>query len=445
MTRFDSREFLGTVNAAIAALSDRPAGPVLLGVPQDVLSARFVPAADIVAPPEILREALEPGLAEVSSVIARAERPLILVDDYVFGAGPGAEEALGNFAACIGAPVLQVAYLRGPMLFQQIRPEKVPGHLGHYDVNDPEHQELIRAADLLITVEDRNMYPRVVGPLGASRKVALTSSHPAVRKNGYLADDGLVAVGNVVKTLDALSALQTPRSPWRQPPPGTEQPGQRTSAGGRELVACLSAGLSTALRPVLVDDSQMFGGLIGKNYDLLPAGTLVYGSHGGFVGSGLPTSIGLAVAHRDRTVICTLGDHGFTNAVQALAVACDQQVPILVLVCNNGGSVSLRKQSSADGLGTATSDFLGNCRGFDYAAAARSFGMEAVRITWPDCPPGDERTAEAGRLLRQRIEAAVGCRTPYLIELAVPGSQEFWAGVWSVRGVTETSHAREDR
>ncbi|MBC2907997.1 thiamine pyrophosphate-binding protein [Streptomyces cupreus] len=60
MTEPDARIFLDTVNAAFAALDDRPAGPVLLGVPQDVLSARFVPPADLAAAP-----AEDRGLAAV--------------------------------------------------------------------------------------------------------------------------------------------------------------------------------------------------------------------------------------------------------------------------------------------------------------------------------------------------------------------------------------------
>ncbi|WP_369392989.1 thiamine pyrophosphate-binding protein [Streptomyces sp. CG1] len=437
MTEPDARIFLDTVNAAFAALDDRPAGPVLLGVPQDVLSARFVPPAELAAAPARAIRGHVPDLTEASAAIAQAERPLVLVDDYVFGAGPEVEEALGNFSSCIGAPVLQVAYQRGPMLFQQIGPGKVPDHLGTYVPTDHRHRDLLDEADLVITVEDRNMYPRVVGSLGGSRKIALTSSPAAALKNGYLASDGLVVAGDVVKTLDALAALQTPRSPWHRPGRPTEQPGHGTSHAGRELVRYLSAGLATAVAPVLVDDSQMFGGLIAKNYDLLPAGTQVHGSHGGFVGSGLATSIGMAVADEAATVICTLGDQGFTNAVQALAVAGDRDVPILVIVCNNGGSVSLRKQSSSEGLGTATAGFLRNVECLDYASTARSFGLEASTVRWPDRLQSDEPVVEAGQVLKRRIEDALADRRPHLIELVTTGAPEFWAGVWNVDGITE--------
>ena len=93
----------------------------------------------------------------------------------------------------------------------------------------------------------------------------------------------------------------------------------------------------------------MFGGLIAKHYSLLPRLTRVFGSHGGFVGGGLPIAVGLAAACPDESIICTLGDQGFTNGLQALAVVGEQRVPLLILVCNNGSSVLLRKQAKHDG------------------------------------------------------------------------------------------------
>jgi acetolactate synthase-1/2/3 large subunit len=227
---------------------------------------------------------------------------------------------------------------------------------------------------------------------------------------------------------------------------GVEQPqgdrlGTDDSSGPNEDGACadefaraIARGLHAVPSAVIVDDSQMFGGLLARNYRHLPASVRVFGSHGGFVGGGLATAVGLAVAQPGTAVVATLGDQGFTNGVQALAALREQQAGLLVLVCNNGSSVSLTTQAAADGVDADTvRSALGNVPGLGYARIAAGFGIPATTLVWPDDPTGQDLTAVSRRLTAEITEALTTGGTRVL-ELLTPASPRFWAGVWGVAG-----------
>ena len=125
MDGFDPTTFCDVVFRAAVALDEAPGGPVLLGLPEDLLLARFVPddALDgIVLPP---CEPPEDGVAVVLDAMRSARTPVVLVEDYLLRSA-SAEADLAGFATRLDAPVLQIAYRRGPMLFQQLTPKTVP-------------------------------------------------------------------------------------------------------------------------------------------------------------------------------------------------------------------------------------------------------------------------------------------------------------------------------
>lgn len=435
----DPAGFATAASSALSRLQYPPFGPVLLGVPQDVLSlatmdprepdttgtARTVPAAS--------------SIAEAAARICESRRPIILIDDYSLRT-PTAECHIARLSERIDAPVMQVWYQRGPMLFQQLRPERVPMYLGLFDPANYGHRALLDNADLLITIEDRNMYPRVVGDLPRCAKIAITSNQAATIKNGYLAEGDVLLVGETVPTLDLLVqelGRVAPRSLINRIDilTGAQDNRAKSSRSARALVTAIGLALTSVKGTVVVDDSQMLGGVIARNYRHLPLDTRVFGSHGGFVGSGLPTAVGMAIANAETPVLCVLGDQGYTNAIQALTAAAEAGSSAVVLVCNNGSSVSLRKQASAEGFAISASatSFLTNSGAFDYVAAAQGFGVPARRIIWPRMEPA-RGFGEAADALSTVLADALAARRPYLVEVVTPGSDEFWSGVWATHG-----------
>lgn len=137
--------------------------------------------------------------------------------------------------------------------------------------------------------------------------------------------------------------------------------------------------------------------------------------------------------------MCLLGDQGFTNGVQGLATAAERQAPVITVVCNNGSSVSLRKQARFDGfaIGQGMERILGNNHRMDYAAIARGYGIGASVLTWPEHGVSGQAIAAAADTLAETMAKAMSERRPHILELIVPGTSEFWAGVWNVSGHEE--------
>jgi acetolactate synthase-1/2/3 large subunit len=440
--------FVQRVHEALSVSAEPPFQPSLFGLPQDVAEKRWVPLAALAKYEPLVRyrPLTYSFLDSAANALLAARRPVLLVDDYALRY-EGAREALNRICSCTGAAVLQVRYRRGPMLFERLQRAEVSHFVGWLNQFSESHRQLLRDCDLLVTVEDRNMYERVVGELPACRKIAITSDPLKVAKNGYLGPEDILAQGDPGQFLFALSERLVDggagRPAWfpavvREEAMMTpESPSRRVSEGRRVLAQVFARHLATWRRPVLVDDSQMFGGLLSEWYEDLPAGLRVFGGHGGFVGGGLASAVGLAVANPDVRVMCTLGDQGFTNAIQGLVAAVQERVRIIFVICNNGESVSLRKQANAT-FGEAPRPYLSNVPGLDYCELVEGMGIRAARVSVPlgDDLAGLEGVLDAvGAALRQLDEVD----GPSVLELRLPADPEVWRGIWATEGFEQAT------
>lgn len=69
---------------------------------------------------------------------------------------------------------------------------------------------------------------------------------------------------------------------------------------------------------------------LGKNRQLLTSGGL------GTMGYGLPAAIGAKLGNPDKPVLCITGDGGMQMNIQELATAVLEEIPITILIFNNG-------------------------------------------------------------------------------------------------------------
>lgn len=440
-------QLIGKIEEGLLTAAERPRGPALIGIPQDVAEQRWITRASELALPLQRAQSVRLNVAIAIDVLRAARRPLFVIDDYALRY-EGMRSVLDDLSYRTGAPVLQVRYRRGPMLFERLHTTEVRNFVGWLDPSCSSHQNLLRHCDLLVTVEDRNMYPRVVGEFPACRKLAISSDPQKTRKNGYLSFSDVLVEGDPVEVLGAASAAlsqgHTPR--WYPAPGGVEcehcasNPPSALSARRAALCHAMARVLAHWERGVLVDDSQMFGGLLSEHYDELPLGLRVFGDHGGFVGGGIAQATGLALANPQVRVMCTLGDEGFTNGFQGLVSAVQEGARVLLVVCNNGGSVSLLKQAAAD-LGTAQRSYLANAGRLRYQALAAAIGVWARRVEVPILSSSQEFEAAMVRVSEALADAEAVEDGPSMVELVLPSEQEAWEGIWLVRGFADPPSA----
>jgi acetolactate synthase-1/2/3 large subunit len=126
---------------------------------------------------------------------------------------------------------------------------------------------------------------------------------------------------------------------------------------------------------------------------LIPAGW-------GTLGPALPMAIGAAVGAPGRPVIAVAGDGGLLFTIGEMSAAAELDLPLVLLLWNNGGYGEMRDEMDALGIphvGTSAS-------AHDYVAIARGFGWSAERAGHAD--------------IATAIARAVARGTPSLIELS---------------------------
>jgi acetolactate synthase-1/2/3 large subunit len=107
----------------------------------------------------------------------------------------------------------------------------------------------------------------------------------------------------------------------------------------------------------------------GPDTYLQPAGV-------GGMGYAIPAAMAAKLAYPKRTAVAVCGDGGFAIGMNGLMTALDENIPITVVVFNNGALGWVRHGQRERNIAC---DF-GN---FDYAAIARSIGCEGVRVEHP--------------------------------------------------------------
>ena len=115
----------------------------------------------------------------------------------------------------------------------------------------------------------------------------------------------------------------------------------------------------------------------------------------GSMGYGTPAAVGAKAAHPDRTVVAFAGDGCFLMNGQEFATAVQYDLPILVIVVDNGMYGTIRMHQEREYPGRVSGTQLKNP---DFAAYAKAFGGHGERVERnADFVPALERALASGR------------------------------------------------
>jgi acetolactate synthase-1/2/3 large subunit len=381
--------------AVQVASSGRP-GPVVLALPEDVLSAT-ARVADVRPVRPVVPEAAPADLARLRELLGGARRPLVVAG------GPGWTEA----AAAGLRTVAEASRLPVAVSFrsQDVLDNRSPSYVGDLGVApNPALAERVRAADLVVAVGPRlgeittGGYRLLEAPVPHQRLVHV---HP-----------GLAELGRVYRPDLAVNAAVGPFvASWRSVPP---VPGDAwaawTEAARANYLAWVRpwpapgkvdlGQVMTVLRERLPDDAVVasgagnYSGWVHRFFQFRRHGTQV-APKSGAMGFGLPAALAAKVVHPDRTVVAVAGDGDFLMAGQELATAVQHRLDVVVLVVNNGmyGTIRMHQERAFPGRVIATD--LDNP---DFAALAEAYGAAGETVAETDAfPDALDRALAAGR------------------------------------------------
>ncbi|HPL26868.1 MAG TPA: thiamine pyrophosphate-dependent enzyme, partial [Anaerolineae bacterium] len=131
---------------------------------------------------------------------------------------------------------------------------------------------------------------------------------------------------------------------------------------------------------------------IERPYTYLPSGGA------GTLGYDLPAAIGAKVARPEATAVAVMGDGGFCFMMEELAMACQHQVPVIVVIVNNGYLSLIRQNQRYAYEYEYGVDLTYDGQGVDFVRLAEAFGAYGERVTRPEeLRPALQRAVDAGR------------------------------------------------
>ena len=392
------------------AMSGR-AGPVVLSLPEDMLSEtvappRYVPlvAAAGAAP----REA---DLKNLAGMLAGATRPLLIVG----GSGWTRESCQGllEFASRNGLP--WVASFRR----QDLVDNRHENYCGHLTLGaDPKLTERVKSADLLVSIGSRLGETTTAGYTLLTPPVprqALVHIHPDPNELGRVYQPavsiacGLDDFANALATIEI--AGKEARAGWlREAREAYVRFSTVPPSSAKDYVdlAAVVGWLNEHLRDdaIVANGAGNYTVWVHRYYRYRRPRTELAPTSGA-MGYGVPAAIAAKLRYPEREVVAFAGDGCFLMYPQELATAVQHGANVVMIVVNNGvyGTIRMHQERRYPGRVVATT--LVNP---DFVALARSFGAYGERV---------ESTSAFADAYRWAVEAG----RPAVLELRVDPDQ----------------------
>ncbi|RYG73095.1 thiamine pyrophosphate-binding protein [Lentibacillus lipolyticus] len=365
------------IRKAIDNALTSPMGPITVSIPTDFQTEIFNKSTIVKANERQLVENADNDIVlaeEMIQKIAQSKRPIIWAGGGVINSG--ASEEVKQLAELMQSAVLTSESGKGSI------PENHPLCIGNF-ASEPQVEKLIKDSDLLISIgtrfrgEETNDWTLPF----PTEHIRIDADPEAINLN-YQSTYGLV--GDAKPILQKLVQQLSKQNVAPDPSYSNEIESVRNQVRSalREAVAPYDqfADGMRRLMPndaILVRDVTIPAYLWGNRLiDIYQPRTSIFASGGG-IGQGLPTAIGAQIDNKDRTVVLMAGDGGFMVNAGELATASEEDLPLIVILFDDGGYGILRYlQNAAYGRLAAV-----NLNNPDYVMMSQSMGFEAEKVT----------------------------------------------------------------
>jgi acetolactate synthase-1/2/3 large subunit len=380
-----------------------PAGPVYLDVPIETMLQDWTPPTHRrKVPPAVQPHAPPAEIERVAALLLSAKNPVITTESA--GRDAATYQALVELAELLAIPVV----------------ETVAAEYSNFPKTNPLHQGMgfeafTDTADLALVVRSRApWYPPSTRPRNAT--VVAINDTPF---NGTMVYQSLQAdiflEGDTAHTLKALADCVRAA---KVDSTAVEKRRERCTAAHRKMREGYSKAAKAAnggvtpqllcqtLSEVMPEGTVYVDETITHRPDTLRHlhhdGPNTYYRAGGGLGQGIGLALGAKLAAPDRPVASVIGDGSFlyNPLVQSLALSQQADLPILIVIFNNGGYRAMKLEHHAyypEGVAAANDQSHGfPITGFEYSELVKPFGGFGKRVDTPsELKPAIKRAAAA--------------------------------------------------
>jgi acetolactate synthase-1/2/3 large subunit len=416
------------------AQAGRP-GPVLVDVPMDIFSADLTVGAFQKTPATIARPALDRDTAaHIVDALAQAERPVLYAGGGVLSARATAE--LTALAEALEVPVAHT--LMGKGCLHEDHPLLL-GQTGFWGT--PISNEKCRTADLIVAVATRlaeanssSWDPRFTFSIPPTRLIHIDADEAEIGRN-YQTELGVVADAKLA--LGALAELAQ----------GAEHRNrgrlrEEISAGRKAFAANWDHQWSSDQFPMrperilnelrkavpadgfIVTDVGWNKNGVGQQFPITVPGTFITPSGLATMGFGAAAVLGVKLAQPRRAAVCLIGDGGFSANPSVIATAMEAELPVVWVVMDNAGFGTIAGLETMH-YGWSFGCMFERCGApyrVDYAAMARAFGANGVRI-------------ESADQLGPALKAALASKLPTVIQAPMENAPTPTPGHWNINDI----------
>ena len=370
----DVRELSGILDAAFKIASSGRPGPVLVDIPKSI-QTDVCEESEFVSQELFFNDLPDEDLTAAVEAITEAERPLIYAGGGVVASG--ASEELQTFAEKISAPV---AF---SMMGLTALPAGHPANLGMCGMHGSQSSAKLQSeCDLIIALGVR-FSDRATGNTAKYKQgkklIHVDIDLSEINKN-TTADIELC--GDVKTVLKKLLSLlpQQPRTQWLEQVSEAKKldllPAENNLTPRTLLKTVAKYCEADTVVATDVGQHQMW---TMQYFPFRSPRTLLTSGGLGTMGFGLGAAIGGCIANdRKRTVLFT-GDGSFGMCLQELATAVSQNLPLLIVIFNNGVLGMVRQWQTMFYEKHYSSTTLN--RKTDFPALAKAFGAEGKKVT----------------------------------------------------------------
>ena len=372
------------VTRSLRLASEGKPGPVIISLPEDVLSDEAGETVPCPFPIAVAHHGAS-DLAAIQAMIEGADNPIVIAGAMLRGAKGAA--ALHRFAEALRIPV--AVTWKNQDIFDNGSP-LYAGHLGFG--NPPKHRQVLANADLIIAVGTR------LGDVASLNYTFPTSPEPK-QKLIHIYPDG-EAIGKIFRTDLGLIAdpaavlldlaahprvVSSARESWSSSINEFIREFQRfTSPEPNDAVdfgkVVVSLGAQAPDNAVITTDAGNMSTWVHRHWIMTPKNTLL-GAIAGAMGFGVPTAVAAAIVDATRMAITLVGDGGVLMTGQELATAVQYGAKPKIVISDNGIYGTIRTHQEKHYPHRVSGTDLVNP---DFTLWAKSFGVFTITITLGD-------------------------------------------------------------